>query len=98
MATSTTSVKNIILEGPDQYHPWFSATKGSVPEDLWEHFDPDLETSTELVRPDPVTFSKVMEGALLRQIKHSTLNSEQYTMPTSLNINDSPANKPSFES
>ena len=63
MATSTTSVNTIILEGPDQYHPWFSATKGSVPEDLWEHFDPDLETSTVFVRPDPVTFSKVMEGA-----------------------------------
>jgi hypothetical protein len=60
---ATTSVNDTILERPDQYHSWFFATKCSVPKDLWEYFDPDLETSKEFVIPEPVTFSTVKEGA-----------------------------------
>jgi hypothetical protein len=67
---ATTSVNNIILEGPDQYHSWFSSTKGSVPDDLWGYFDP--ESSTEFPAPEPVTVSTVKEGAQYLQQLSST--------------------------
>ena len=60
---ATTSVNEVILEGPDQYHSWFSSTKGSVPEDLWEYFNPDLKTPVEFAKPELITFSIVKEGA-----------------------------------
>jgi hypothetical protein len=59
--TTGTAVEITILDGPDKYHAWFSETKGSVPEDLWEYFDP--EASSEFIKPQPVTFSTVKEGA-----------------------------------
>jgi hypothetical protein len=50
-----------ILDGPDKFHQWFAQTKGSVPEDLWEYFNP--EASVEFIVPEPVTFSTIKEGA-----------------------------------
>ncbi|KAN0067063.1 hypothetical protein V8E54_014849 [Elaphomyces granulatus] len=58
---ATTSVNDVILEGPNQYHSWFSSTQGTVPNDLWVYFNP--ETTTEFPAPEPVTFSDVKEGA-----------------------------------
>jgi hypothetical protein len=50
-----------VLEGPGQYHSWFSDIKGSVPDDLWKYFD--TETADEFSSPEPVTFSTVKQGA-----------------------------------
>jgi hypothetical protein len=58
MASSTAN--EVILEGPEQYHTWFSSVKGSVPEDLWRYFDPD--TAYEFAPPAPVTYDTVRPG------------------------------------
>lgn len=58
--TSQTTIE-VILDGPDQYHPWFANTKGSVPRDLWKYFDP--ESTSIFIEPEQVTFSTVKEGA-----------------------------------
>jgi hypothetical protein len=61
MATqASASAKEVILEGPDQYHSWFANIIGSTPEDLWEYFYP--ESVSEFRKPQPVTFSTVKEG------------------------------------
>jgi hypothetical protein len=51
----------VVLEGPDQFHTWFSMVKGSVPRDLWRYFDPD--TADEYFEPLPVTFDSIRQGA-----------------------------------
>ena len=77
MAT-TGAVNDVILEGPDQFHSWFSSMKGSVPEDLWKYFDP--KTSTAFPTPEPVTISTVKDGAESLQ----QLSSAEKTLYTQL--------------
>jgi hypothetical protein len=46
-----TTSNEIILKGPENYHSWFSNIKGSVPEDLWKYFDPEI-VDLEYVEPE----------------------------------------------
>jgi hypothetical protein len=78
MAPTTASANEVILEGPDQYHTWLSAIKGSVPRDLWKYFDPD--TASELLEPEPVTFEMIRPGAT----SIATLNTNERSQYTSL--------------
>src|SRR4029077_11012115 len=95
--TTGTAVEITILDGPDKYYAWFSETKGSVPEDLWEFFDP--EASSEFIKPQPVTFSIVKEGPqLLQQLttaeKTLSLSSGPSITPTLPNTNDFSPSRP----
>lgn len=64
----TTSNNEIILEGPENYHSWFSNIKGSVPEDLWKYFDPETD-DLEYVEPEPVTVATIRpEATTLQQL------------------------------
>src|SRR2546421_2680748 len=62
MPSTTASMTNeVILEGPELFHTWFSTVKGSVPRDLWKYFNPD--TADEFDEPEPITFGSVRQGA-----------------------------------
>ena len=81
MASSTTN--EVILEGPDQFHSWFSSTKGSVPRDLWKYFDPD--TADEFLEPEPVTFESIKAGARSLTALNSTERSQYTSLRTLYN-------------
>jgi hypothetical protein len=89
MASSTTN--EVILEGPDQFHTWFSSVKGSVPRDLWKYFDPD--TADEFLEPEPVTFESIKAGARSLAALNSTERS-QYTSLQTLYNYDTTQSKP----
>jgi len=55
------STTNVILDAPETWYEWISAIEGTVPEDLWEYFDPDEEVVYE--KPSPLTFADVRQGA-----------------------------------
>ena len=57
MASTTESTNEVILEGPENYHIWFSAVKSSVPGDIWKYFDPNDET--QAIEPEQVTIAMV---------------------------------------
>jgi hypothetical protein len=59
-ASASSSTKEVILEGPEQFHTWFLSIKGSVPRDLWKYFDP--ETDDEFDEPEPVTLETIRQG------------------------------------
>ncbi|KAN0076218.1 hypothetical protein V8E54_006360 [Elaphomyces granulatus] len=59
---ATTAVKDIALEGPENYHSWFSNIKGSVPKDLWRYFDP-ASVDDYNPEPEPVTVATLRPGA-----------------------------------
>ncbi|KAN0067033.1 hypothetical protein V8E54_008746 [Elaphomyces granulatus] len=59
---ATTAVKDIALEGPENYHSWFSNIKGSVPKDLWRYFDPASVDDYD-PEPEPVTVATLRPGA-----------------------------------
>ena len=58
---ATTAVKDIVLEGPEHYHIWFANIKGSVPEDLWRYFDP--EVTDQFNEPANITVATLRHGA-----------------------------------
>ena len=58
---ATAAVNDIVLEGPEHYHSWFSNIKGSIPEDLWKYFDP--ETTNEFNEPEAITAATLRAGA-----------------------------------
>ena len=59
-ASASSSTKEVVLEGPEQFHTWFLSIKGSVPRDLWKYFDP--ETDDEFDEPEPVTLETIRQG------------------------------------
>jgi hypothetical protein len=58
---ATKAPNEIMLEGPESYHAWFSLITGSFPEDLWRYVDPDTEDIYEV--PVAVTFDSIKLGA-----------------------------------
>jgi hypothetical protein len=73
MATTT---KDVALEGPEQFHTWFLAIKGSVPRDLWKYFDP--ETEDEFDEPEPITLGTIRPG-VTSITAFNTTERNQYT-------------------
>jgi hypothetical protein len=82
---ATAAVKDIVLEGSEHYHSWFSNIKGSVPEDLWKYFDP--ETADEYTEPEVVTVATLRPQATsLQQL--STVDRTLYTQLRTIYNND----------
>jgi hypothetical protein len=51
----------VLLNGPETYHDWFSMITGSFPKDLWKYVDPERDNEFEI--PEAPTFDQIREGA-----------------------------------
>jgi hypothetical protein len=58
---ATKEITEVMLEGPETYHEWYSMINGSFPTDIWQYVDPE----SEAVYPKPVgpNFSQAKDGA-----------------------------------
>jgi hypothetical protein len=63
---SSTSTSNIILNDPYTYFIWFVKIRSSVPEDLWQYFNPERED--EMAYPQMPVLNEIRDGATTLQI------------------------------